>query len=241
AADFSADPSINAMGIYKEAAASLKSEKSIVASYPASRGASDNVHIQGHWLNFTDVSVYHFLADMDVDCDDVYVRNDDGQNEINFGAFDARYVPWHVLSNKFYNGHKNIEPNAGDSNGAKPKVTGEASLLLADTCFPKDGMNGKKGHEPLDVLYMVFQTKFPAGVGENTMDINTLKKLGDEQAQLLANALELDGGDDGGGGASCVMSGGVLIILHRHVDCSGSQVCCIFGEVNLGTFISRNR
>ncbi len=91
AADFSADPSIDAAGIYKDAAASLKSGKSIVASYPASQGDSDNVHIQADWLNHPHAPVYHFLAgclfksvyilgcslmlttDMDVDCDGVDV------------------------------------------------------------------------------------------------------------------------------------------------------------------------
>ncbi len=62
AADFSADPSIDAAGIYRDAAASLKSRKSIVDSYPASRGDSDNVPIQADWLNHSHAPVYHFLA-----------------------------------------------------------------------------------------------------------------------------------------------------------------------------------
>ncbi|KAK0227820.1 fungal chitosanase of glycosyl hydrolase group 75-domain-containing protein [Armillaria fumosa] len=201
AADFSADPSINAGAIYKDATVSFESRESIVPNYPASQGDTDNVHIQADWLNLTDVSVYHFLADMDVDCDGVDVSvacgNNDGQKETDFGALDARSVPWYVLPNKFYKDN-GIKPNAlgaiicddkmyygifGNSNGAKPEVIGEALLLLANMCFPKDGLNRGKakcnsmheGHEPLDVLYIVFPTKFPSGVGKNAIDIDTLR------------------------------------------------------------------
>ncbi|SJL04887.1 uncharacterized protein ARMOST_08258 [Armillaria ostoyae] len=240
AADFSADPSINAAGIYKDAAASLKAGKSIVASYPASRGDSDNVHIQADWLKLPHVQVYHFLADMDVDCDGVDYKcpgNGDGQDETDFGALDARSVPWYVLPNKFYKANKDIKPNAlgaiicdgkmyygifGDSNGDTPEVIGEASLLLANTCFPKDGLNGGKGHTPLDVLYIVFPSQVPSGVGKNTIDIGALKKLGDEQARLLVSDLKLDSGNGG--------SGGDKDECKSYNDCSGSQVCCIFNN-----------
>ncbi|KAK0185952.1 fungal chitosanase of glycosyl hydrolase group 75-domain-containing protein, partial [Armillaria mellea] len=241
AADFAADSSIDAACIYELAAASLKGGKSITASYPASRGDPNDVHIQDDWLHLTGVSAYHFLADMDVDCDGVYWKcpgNDDGQDETDFGALDARYVPWYVLPNNFYK-KAGVKSNAlgaiicdgkmyyglfGDSNGDTPEVIGEASLLMANTCFPNDKLNGGKGHTPLDVLYIVFPSQVPSGVGKNTIDIGALKKLGDEQALLLAKALKLNSGTSGGGG-----SGG-KDECNSDDDCSGSMVCCIFGD-----------
>lgn len=38
--------------------------------------------------------------------------NGDGQKETDFGALDARSVPWYVLPNKFYKANKGIKPNA---------------------------------------------------------------------------------------------------------------------------------
>ncbi len=99
-------------------------------------------------------------------------------------------------------------------------------------------------------LDIVFPSQVPSGIGENTIDISALKKLGDEQARLLASDLNLDSGNGGGGGDEdeCNADGGrsssmlcrmvLSFILHRRVDCSGSQVCCIFAEVKLGSFQS---
>lgn len=39
----------------------------------------------------------------------------------------------------------------GDSNGNDPQVTGEASWLMARTCFPDDNLAGDKGHGESDV------------------------------------------------------------------------------------------
>jgi chitosanase len=44
----------------------------------------------------------------------------------------------------------------GDTNGDDPEVIGEASLLLANTCFPRENLNGGVGHPKIDVL-----CKFP--------------------------------------------------------------------------------
>lgn len=38
-----------------------------------------------------------------------------------------------------------------DSNGDSPQVIGEGSLILAQTCFPDDGMSGANGHPDSDV------------------------------------------------------------------------------------------
>jgi chitosanase len=39
----------------------------------------------------------------------------------------------------------------GDTDEDSPQVIGEASWLMANTCFPGDGLNGNAGHTPADV------------------------------------------------------------------------------------------
>lgn len=39
----------------------------------------------------------------------------------------------------------------GDSDGDSPQVIGEASWLMARTCFPNDDLNGNSGHGDADV------------------------------------------------------------------------------------------
>lgn len=39
----------------------------------------------------------------------------------------------------------------GDSDGDDPEVIGEASWLMARTCFPNDDLNGNAGHGSADV------------------------------------------------------------------------------------------
>lgn len=39
----------------------------------------------------------------------------------------------------------------GDSDGDTPQVIGEASWLMARTCFPNDDLNGNSGHGAVDV------------------------------------------------------------------------------------------
>jgi chitosanase len=93
--------------------------------------------------------------------------------------------------------------------GDTPEVIGEASILMAQTCFPNEGLDGGKGHAPIDVLCkllatlrfihllkkivlaidVLFGNQVPSGVGDMTIDIAALKTLGDEQATKLAQAL----------------------------------------------------
>ncbi|KZV84826.1 hypothetical protein EXIGLDRAFT_595406, partial [Exidia glandulosa HHB12029] len=67
----------------------------------------------------------------------------------------------------------------------------EASLMLAQTCFPNDGLDGGRGHDQVDVTYIVWGTQIPSGVGDQTINIPALKQLGDQQARLLQSALGL--------------------------------------------------
>lgn len=42
---------------------------------------------------------------------------------------------------------------AGDTNGCDDdNFTGEASVAMANLCFPKDGLNGENGHDEHDIL-----------------------------------------------------------------------------------------
>ena len=93
-----------------------------------------------------------------------------------------------------------------------PQVIGEASILMAQTCFPKDGLSGDKGHTPIDVLCKLlvavteypptehttashidihFGQQVPKGVQSQTIDIAALKKLGDAQVGKLVKALRV--------------------------------------------------
>lgn len=47
----------------------------------------------------------------------------------------------------------------GDSNGDDPQVTGEASWLMARTCFPDENLTGNKGHTKSDVTCNYFLLK----------------------------------------------------------------------------------
>ncbi|KAK0227562.1 fungal chitosanase of glycosyl hydrolase group 75-domain-containing protein [Armillaria fumosa] len=206
AADFSADPSIDVSAIYAASLTSAVAKTDVIVTFPVSSGG-ENVEIHGDWLNLDGVSAYHFTADMDVDCDGVDFQcsgNPDGQSETSFGALDAASVPWYVIPQSFWDAHQDIRPNAlgaiicdgkmfygifGDTNGDDPEVIGEASLVLAQACFPNENLGGDNGHSPLDVLYIIFGSKVPSGVGKETIDIGALKTLGDEQVHLLEAAL----------------------------------------------------
>ncbi|KAK0229333.1 fungal chitosanase of glycosyl hydrolase group 75-domain-containing protein [Armillaria nabsnona] len=207
AAGFAADPSIDVSTIYTASQAGAVAKTDILVSFPASSGDEKNVQIHGDWLNLDGVSAYYFTADMDVDCDGVDFQcsgNPDGQSETSFGALDAASVPWYVIPQTFWDAHQDIKPNAlgavicdgkmfygifGDTNGDDPEVIGEASLVLAQACFPDENLGGDNGHTLLDVLYIIFGSKVPSGVGKEKIDIGALKTLGDEQVQLLEAAL----------------------------------------------------
>lgn len=136
---------------------------------------------------------------MDVDCDgpDYMCKgNDDGQKLTSYGALAAKSVPFYVLPQSFVDKNK-IKGNSlgviicdnkmyyaimGDTNGDSPEVIGEASWLMAQTCFPTAGLDGAVGHDSSDVTYIVFGSIVPSGIDENspTIDIGALQALGDQ-------------------------------------------------------------
>ncbi|KAJ6577193.1 fungal chitosanase of glycosyl hydrolase group 75-domain-containing protein [Mycena capillaripes] len=197
---------INIQGLLTAATKTLAAP---IATFPHNAASSPDVNVFGDWLNLDGVSAFHFFADMDVDCDGVAGCSDDpsGQPQTAFGHLDATQVPYFVLPADLVADHTDsIQPNSagaiicdgqifygifGDTNGATPQVIGEASLLLAQTCFPKDGLNASNGHTPLDVLYIVFGNAVVSNVGDSTISIPDLNKVGEEQVALLQAALKL--------------------------------------------------
>ncbi|KAJ7910503.1 fungal chitosanase of glycosyl hydrolase group 75-domain-containing protein [Mycena leptocephala] len=166
--------------------------------------------IYGDWLNLDGVQAFHFLADMDIDCDGVSYQcpgETTGESETSFGALDTTLVPWFVIPDQFQSA--DLQPNAlgaiicngkmfyaifGDTNGdgVTVEVTGEGSLLLGQACFPDDGISGNNGHTAPDVACeYCFWHQVPSGVDQSTIDISALKALGDQQAALLQQALGL--------------------------------------------------
>lgn len=65
--------------------------------------------------------------------------------------FQKEKVPKNALSAVVCDG-KLFYAIMGDTDEDKPQVIGEASLLLAKTCFPNERLNGGTGHDALDVL-----------------------------------------------------------------------------------------
>ncbi|KAJ6629350.1 fungal chitosanase of glycosyl hydrolase group 75-domain-containing protein [Mycena sp. CBHHK59/15] len=206
AAGFAADPSINVAGVYAAAKAANAHD---LASYPTSPNGNSIAHIYGDWQNLTGVSAFHFIADMDTDCDGPSASckgNTDGQTLTSFGALDATKVPYFVLPEKFTLENKSIlKDNAlgaiicggkmfygiyGDQDADSPQVIGEASILIGQSCFGPI-INGGNGHPEVDVVYIVFGSQVPSGVEKSSIDIPALKSLGDAQVKLLQTALGL--------------------------------------------------
>ncbi|KAJ7649248.1 fungal chitosanase of glycosyl hydrolase group 75-domain-containing protein [Mycena rosella] len=205
-ATFAADQSINVAGLY--AAAHASSRKSI-ASYPTNSNRKIVTNIYGDWQNLTGVSAFHFIADMDTDCDGTKSNckgNRDGQTETSFGALDATKVPYFVLPERFTQQNKAIlKDNAlgaiicngkmfygiyGDQDADSPQVIGEASILMGQTCFPGTLIDGDNGH-PETTLPISSLDPRSLRDSKNTIDIPALKALGDAQVKLLQKALGL--------------------------------------------------
>jgi chitosanase len=101
----------------------------------------------------------------------------------------------------------------GDTDGDNPETIGEASILLAQTCFPDEGLNGNSGHETLDILCtlsdlicltedIVFFTEFKELDDTSITDFGALQTLGDQQMTALINSLGNGNGNGNGHGNS---------------------------------------
>lgn len=79
----------------------------------------------------------------------------------------------------------------GDTNGNNPQVTGEASLLLARSCFPKDNLGGDSGHEEMDVTYILYagpEAVLPSSAHNDKYitDFDMLRSMGDHLTTSLS-------------------------------------------------------
>ncbi|THU98230.1 Chitosanase-domain-containing protein, partial [Dendrothele bispora CBS 962.96] len=145
----------------------------------------------------TTIRAMSFMADMDVDCDGAEPNDPSGQGQTTWGYLNADQVPFYVLPQSLVFDETDgefVQPNSlgaiicggkmfyaimGDTNGDDVEHIGEASILLAQTCFPNDNLGGNNGHTSLDVAYIVFGDAVLPGDNQMTIDIQALKDLGD--------------------------------------------------------------
>ncbi|KAJ5594925.1 uncharacterized protein N7459_001133 [Penicillium hispanicum] len=149
--------------------------------------------------------------------------NQDGQAQTNFGALAAYEVPWIVIPDKFGTTYEKVLPGNnigavicdgkmfygiyGDSDGDDPEVIGEASWLMARTCFPSDNLNGNAGHGSVDVTYILFtgdDAVLPSSaLNDNYItNFSTLRSMGDQLMASLAKNLNLASGGSTGSSSS---------------------------------------
>ncbi|KAL4736345.1 fungal chitosanase of glycosyl hydrolase group 75-domain-containing protein [Aspergillus similis] len=183
------------------------------ATYPIStKDLKDKSTIHSDWASFAEGAAFVFKADMDTDCDGLDYRcdgNADGKPLTNWGALSAFEVPYIVIPQAFLEANPTAIPGTnvaavicknkmfyavlGDTNGNNPQVTGEASWLLARSCFPEDNLNGNKGHDEADVIYILFtgpEAVFPpSAINEHYItDFGKLRSMGNHlTASLMKN------------------------------------------------------
>ncbi|KAL4821162.1 fungal chitosanase of glycosyl hydrolase group 75-domain-containing protein [Aspergillus spinulosporus] len=183
------------------------------ATYPMSiKDSNGKSTIYSDWASFAEGAAFVFKADMDTDCDGVNYRcegNADGKPLTNWGALSAFEVPYIVIPQAFLDANPTAIPGQnvaavicnnnmfyavlGDTNGNNPQVTGEASWLLARSCFPKDNLNGNRGHDEADVIYILFigpEAVFPpSAINEHYItDFGKLRSMGNRlTASLMKN------------------------------------------------------
>ncbi|KAE8140365.1 fungal chitosanase of glycosyl hydrolase group 75-domain-containing protein [Aspergillus pseudotamarii] len=184
------------------------------ATYPFSLGSSETSTIHSDWVSFKEGAALSWVADMDVDCDGVNHKcegNGDGQPQTNWGALSAYAVPYIVIPDRFLIANKDILPGnniaavicngkmyygiLGDSNGDDPQITGEASWLMARTCFPEENLQGNNAHSSKDVIYILFTGKgavLPYNAMDKTYitDFGTLRSMGDKLVRALASNVD---------------------------------------------------
>ncbi|KAL5335224.1 fungal chitosanase [Aspergillus crustosus] len=194
------------------------------ATYPVRPGSKVTSTIYSDWAGFDQGAAIVWTADMDVDCDGIdhtCTGNPDGLPDTNWGALAAYAVPFIVIPDHYLQANEKTIPGnnvaavicngkmfygiLGDSNGDEPQVTGEASWLMARTCFPNDGLDGNVGHDEKDVTYILFLGN-DAVLPETAMnhnyitDFGTLKKMGDDLVSKLVVNIGRQSGNDTHGG-----------------------------------------
>ncbi|KAJ5087210.1 hypothetical protein N7456_010826 [Penicillium angulare] len=255
---FAAATTIPVAALQTAAAKASKAAKD--ATYPVNgdSGAA-KVTIHSDWSAFSTGAAFVWVADMDVDCDGLDYKckgNPDGLPQTNFGALAAYEVPWIVIPDKFGTTYENVLPGNnigavicdgkmfygiyGDSDGDDPQVIGEASWLMARTCFPNDDLNGNSGHGDVDVTYILFTGKdavLPSSALSNNYVTNftTLRSMGDKLINSLVKSLGLGSGSpssstttttSSGSSPTCSWSGHCAgASCSTENDCSDDLVC----------------
>ncbi|KAL4925758.1 glycoside hydrolase family 75 protein [Aspergillus undulatus] len=184
------------------------------ATYPLSiKDFTAKSTIHSDWASFHDGAAYVFKADMDTDCDGLNYKcdgNADGQLQTTWGALSAFEVPFIVIPQAFLEANPVAIPGnnvaavicnnkmfyaiLGDSNGNFPQVMGEASWLLAHSCFPEANLSGSKGHDESDVTYILFTGPGavlpPSALNANYItDFAKLRSMGDALTTSLSTNL----------------------------------------------------
>ncbi|KAJ6629382.1 fungal chitosanase of glycosyl hydrolase group 75-domain-containing protein [Mycena sp. CBHHK59/15] len=110
---FATHPVLDMARLFAAVKAAMKND---LGSFFTSVQHDHHAHIYSDWAQLQHVSVFYLIADMDIDCDGVFVRqlaDNGGQQETAFGTLDAHQVPWFVLPQKFNNEQKDtLKPNA---------------------------------------------------------------------------------------------------------------------------------
>ncbi|KAL4799660.1 fungal chitosanase of glycosyl hydrolase group 75-domain-containing protein [Aspergillus venezuelensis] len=189
------------------------------ATYPLSiKDFKHKSTIHSDWASFKKGAAYVFKADMDTDCDGLDYKckgNADGQALTNWGALSAYDVPFIVIPQNFLEANPVAVPGnnvaavicnkkmfygiLGDTNGNDPQVIGEASWLLARSCFPKDNLSGSKGHNEADVTYILYtgpeSVLPPSALNEHYItDFKKLRSMGDKLTTSLMGNLGIGPG-----------------------------------------------
>ncbi|KAL4929763.1 glycoside hydrolase family 75 protein [Aspergillus undulatus] len=158
-----------------ESAAAQLSSVSADGRFLMNSDSSTKSPIYEDWASLEEGAAVVWTADMDVDCDGINSQcrgNPDGLNLTSWGALSAYAVPYIVIPGDYLEAHEETFSGnnvaavicngkmfygiLGDSNGDEPQVTGEASWLMARTCFPDDKLGGNVGHRQSDVTYILF-------------------------------------------------------------------------------------
>ncbi|KAL4747086.1 fungal chitosanase of glycosyl hydrolase group 75-domain-containing protein [Aspergillus terricola var. indicus] len=214
---FSAAPTMPVAAL--QSAASRLGRTSHGGSFRVSSDSGERSSIYSDWASFNEGAAVVWAADMDVDCDGIDYGckgNPDGRPETSWGALSAYEVPFIVIPEDYLNTHEaGLRGNniaavicngnmfygiLGDTNGDSPEVTGEASWLMARTCFPTEGLSGATGHNDADVIYIVFlgeDAVLPASAmnGKYITDFDTLREMGDALVNALVSNIGLGSGD----------------------------------------------
>ncbi|KAL5040949.1 fungal chitosanase of glycosyl hydrolase group 75-domain-containing protein [Aspergillus fruticulosus] len=189
------------------------------SSFRVSSDSSERSSIYSDWASFNEGAAVVWTADMDVDCDGIDYEckgNPDGLPETTWGALAAYEVPFIVMPEHYLDKHQAGLPGnniaavicngkmfysiLGDTNGDSPEVTGEASWLMARTCFPTEDLSGDTGHNDPDITYIVFlggDAVLPASAMNERYitDFGTLRSKGDALVNALLRNIGLGSGN----------------------------------------------